>query len=75
MTVKDNQGNEWKDEFDVAYDEGTMFILTMHPHYIGHRSRIVVLEALIDHIRSRGSDVWWATHRAAAEYVAEQAGM
>ncbi|MFQ6044985.1 MAG: polysaccharide deacetylase [Gemmatimonadales bacterium] len=62
------------DEFDRAYDEGTMFLLTMHPHYIGHRSRIVILEQLIDHIRGK-DDVWFATHRAAAEYVRERAGM
>ncbi len=62
------------DEFDRAYEEGTMFLLTMHPHYIGHRSRIVILEALIEHIRSKG-DVWFATHRAAAAYVKQQAGM
>ena len=62
------------DEFDQAYEEGTMFLLTMHPHYIGHRSRIVILEALIEHIRSKG-DVWFATHREAAAYVKQQAGM
>jgi peptidoglycan/xylan/chitin deacetylase (PgdA/CDA1 family) len=62
------------DEFDKAYEEGTMFLLTMHPHYIGHRSRIVILEGLIDHIRSKG-DVWYATHREAAEYVKREAGM
>jgi peptidoglycan/xylan/chitin deacetylase (PgdA/CDA1 family) len=62
------------DEFDKAYEEGTMFLLTMHPHYIGHRSRIVILEGLIDHIRSKG-DVWFATHREAAEYVKREAGM
>ena len=62
------------DEFDKAYEEGTMFLLTMHPHYIGHRSRIVILEELIKHILSK-SGVWWATHRAAAEYVKAQAGM
>ncbi|HEX9580443.1 MAG TPA: polysaccharide deacetylase [Gemmatimonadales bacterium] len=62
------------DEFDKAYEEGTMFLLTMHPHYIGHRSRIVILEGLIDHIRTKRG-VWWATHRAAAEYVRAQAGM
>jgi hypothetical protein len=45
-----------------------MFVLTMHPHYIGHRSRIVALELLIDHTRSRPG-VWFATHRAAAEHV------
>lgn len=64
----------WKDEFDVAYDEGTMFILTMHPHYIGQRSRIVILRELIDHIRSK-PDVWFGTHEQAARYVRAQAGM
>lgn len=62
------------DEFDVAYEEGTMFVLTMHPHYIGHRSRIVILEELIDHIRAKG-DVWFATHREVAEYVKQQAAL
>ncbi len=64
----------WIDEFDKAYDEGTMFLLTMHPHISGHRSRIAALELLIQHIRSR-SGVWWATHRQVAEYVRAQAGM
>lgn len=63
------------DEFDRAYEEGTMFLLTMHPHYIGHRSRMVILEGLIEHINQRGSDVWYGTHRAAAEWVKQQAGM
>jgi peptidoglycan/xylan/chitin deacetylase (PgdA/CDA1 family) len=62
------------DEFERAYDEGTMFLLTMHPHYIGHRSRIVILEQLVEHIRAKG-DVWFATHRDAAEYVRELAGL
>jgi peptidoglycan/xylan/chitin deacetylase (PgdA/CDA1 family) len=64
----------WMDEFDKAYDEGTMFLLTMHPHISGHRSRIAALDLLIQHIRGRGG-VWWATHRQAAEYVKAQAGM
>lgn len=60
------------DEFDRAYDEGTMFLLTMHPHYIGHRSRIVILERLIEHIQAKGH-VWFATHLEAAEYVKQAA--
>ena len=51
-----------------------MFLLTTHPHIIGHRSRIVILEELIAHIRSTG-DVWFATHEEVARYVREQAGM
>jgi len=64
----------YKDEFDVAYEEGTMFLLTMHPHYIGHRSRIVVLRELIEHINKK-SDVWFGTHEQAVRWVREQAGM
>lgn len=64
----------WKDEFDVAYEEGTVFVLTMHPHYIGHRSRIVILRELIDYIREHDG-AWFATHEAAVRYVRKQAGL
>lgn len=63
-----------KDEFDVAYEEGTMFLLTMHPHYIGHRSRIVVLKELIDYMQTK-DHVWFATHKEAAVYIRAEAGM
>ena len=47
-----------------------MFVLTMHPHVSGHRSRIVALELLIAHIEAKGpGKVWWATHGTIAEYV------
>ena len=59
------------DEFDKAYEEGTMFVLTTHPHIIGHRSRILILEELIAHIQSF-DDVWFATHEQVARYVLEQ---
>ena len=62
------------DEFDKAYEEGTMFLLTTHPHIIGHRSRIVILEELIAHITAKGN-AWFATHRQVAEYVKAQAGL
>lgn len=64
----------WMDEFDGAWEEGTMFLLTLHPHVIGHRSRMVALEGLIDHIAERDG-VWFATHEQAARYVRERAGM
>ena len=64
----------WIDEFDKAYEEGTMFLLTMHPHIVGHRSRIVALEQLIAHIQKKGAGkVWWATHAEVAEYVRREA--
>lgn len=63
----------FQSEFDVAYDERGLFILTMHPHVIGHRSRIAALEKLILHIKSRPG-VWFATHEQVARYVKEKGG-
>ena len=64
----------WKGEFDVAYDERGMFILTMHPHISGHRARAAMLERLIAHMKSRPG-VWFATHEQIARHVREQAGL
>ena len=58
----------WKAEFDEAYEEGTTFILTMHPQVIGHRHRIRMLRRLIDYFQSRPG-VWFATHEEIARYV------
>jgi len=51
----------FKAEFDAAYADGGIFQLTMHPHHVGHRSRIAMLEALIRHIRTHDG-IWFATH-------------
>jgi len=64
----------WKDEFDVAREEGGLFILTMHPHISGHRARAAMLERLILHMKSRPG-TWFATHEQIARYVKQQAGM
>ncbi|MGH3098928.1 MAG: polysaccharide deacetylase family protein [Streptosporangiales bacterium] len=58
----------WRDEFDAAYAEGGLFQLTMHPHIIGHRSRMAILDELLHHMATH-SDVWYATHAQVAEYV------
>jgi peptidoglycan/xylan/chitin deacetylase (PgdA/CDA1 family) len=58
----------WAAEFDLAYREGTLFVLTMHPKIIGHRSRILMLEKLIEYILTR-KNVWFATHEDIARYV------
>jgi peptidoglycan/xylan/chitin deacetylase (PgdA/CDA1 family) len=58
----------WGAEFDKAYEEGTLFVLTMHPKYIGHRSRIRMLERLIQRILTY-KKVWFATHEDIALYV------
>jgi len=64
----------WQGEFDVAYDEGTLFILTMHPHISGHRARAAMLERLITHMKSKPG-VWFATHEQIARYVRTQSGL
>jgi peptidoglycan-N-acetylglucosamine deacetylase len=51
----------WVDEFEQAREEHGLFQLTLHPHVIGHRSRIVVLAALLDHMSASGG-VWFARH-------------
>lgn len=61
-------------EFDGAYAEGGLFLLTMHPHITGYRSRIFILEELLDHITAKG-DCWIATHADIARHCAEQAGL
>lgn len=61
-------------EFDGAWEEGGMFILTMHPHVIGHRSRLPLLARLIAHMKARGG-VWFATHAEVAQWCKRQAGM
>ncbi|MCI2420798.1 polysaccharide deacetylase [Saccharopolyspora sp. K220] len=63
----------WIDEFDAAYRAGGVFQLTMHPHVIGHRSRLVILRELIDHIRGH-QDVWFATHAQVAELARAELG-
>jgi len=60
-TAPDAVFDIFRREFEVAYKEGGIFQLTMHPHHLGHRSRIWILEDLIDLIRSRG-DVRFQTH-------------
>lgn len=57
-------------EFDGAWEEGGLFLLTMHPHVIGHRSRLPLLERLIRHAKAKGK-VWFATHAQVARWCKE----
>ncbi|HZL93825.1 MAG TPA: hypothetical protein VFB99_09280, partial [Vicinamibacterales bacterium] len=58
----------FQSEFDVAYEEGGLYLLTMHPHMMGHRSRAAMLEKLIKYIKSKPG-VWFATHEQIARHV------
>lgn len=59
-------------EFEGAYQDGGLFQLTMHPHVIGYRSRIWILEEVIRAARAKG-DIWFATHAEVAAWVKAQA--
>ncbi|MDA0708761.1 MAG: polysaccharide deacetylase [bacterium] len=62
----------WRSEFQMAYEERTLFLLTMHPQVIGHRSRLKMLETLVEEIRSTPG-IWFATHEAVAQVVRAEA--
>ena len=59
-------------EFDGAWEESGLFLLTMHPHITGHRSRLPLLERLIQHMKARGA-CWFATHEQVALWCKENA--
>jgi hypothetical protein len=59
-------------ELDAAYDEGGIFQLTMHPHVIGYRSRIWILEEIIRHARAKAG-VWFATHAQVVDWAQRHA--
>jgi peptidoglycan-N-acetylglucosamine deacetylase len=61
----------YKGEFDGAYQEGGIFILTLHPHITGHRSRIAALDRLLVYIKSKPG-VWFATLEQVANYIKQQ---
>ncbi len=54
-------------ELEGTYAEGGLYILTMHPHHIGHRSRMPVLETVIAAAKAKG-DCWFATHAEVAAW-------
>ncbi len=58
-------------EFDGAWDERGLCILTMHPHIIGHRSRLPLLARLVTHMKAKGG-CWFATHEQVARWCKEQ---
>ncbi len=61
-------------EFEGALAEGGLFLLTMHPHVIGHRSRIALLDRLVTHMKGTPG-VWFGTHEEVARWCAEQTGL
>ena len=58
----------YKEEFDAAYKEGTLFILTLHPYLGGHRAPMQHLDDLIGYMQSRPG-VWFTTGSDLVNYV------
>jgi peptidoglycan/xylan/chitin deacetylase (PgdA/CDA1 family) len=63
----------YRDEFDMAYREGTMLMLTFHPHVSGRRSRMTEMEKLFTYMKSKPG-VWFATAEQIATYIKQQNG-
>ena len=61
----------YRDEFDGAYEEGTMFVLTLHPYLSGHRAPMKYLSEFVAYMKSKPG-VWFATAADIAKYVKEQ---
>jgi hypothetical protein len=50
----------YKEEFDAAYEEGTLFVLTLHPYSSGHRAPMQHLDQFVAYMKSKRG-VWFAT--------------
>jgi peptidoglycan/xylan/chitin deacetylase (PgdA/CDA1 family) len=61
----------YRDEFDGAYQERTMFVLTLHPYLSGHRAPMKHLEEFVAYMKSKPG-VWFATCQQIAQYVRSQ---
>jgi peptidoglycan/xylan/chitin deacetylase (PgdA/CDA1 family) len=61
----------YKEEFDGAYKEGTVFILTLHPYLSGHRAPMQHLDELITYMQSRPG-VWFTTGEELARYAVKK---
>ena len=61
-------------EFEGAWEERGLFLLTMHPHVIGHRSRLPLLRRLMEYMIAKGG-CWFATHAAVAAWCRDHAAV
>jgi len=60
----------YRDEFDGAYEEGTLFVLTLHPYLSGHRAPMRHLDQFVAYMKSKPG-VWFATGAQVATYLKE----
>jgi peptidoglycan/xylan/chitin deacetylase (PgdA/CDA1 family) len=62
----------WKDEFRGMHALGGAFTLILHPQFIGRPSRVLMLQALVDYVRTFPG-VWLTHGRELAQWVASEA--
>ena len=58
----------FQSEFDVAYEEGGLYLLTMHPHMIGTSIARAHARAVDQYMKTKPG-VWFATHEQIARHV------
>jgi peptidoglycan/xylan/chitin deacetylase (PgdA/CDA1 family) len=58
----------YREEFDGAYEQRTMFVLTLHPHVTGHRAPMQHLEKFVSYMKSKPG-VWFATGEQITRYL------
>jgi peptidoglycan-N-acetylglucosamine deacetylase len=68
MPAPDKLFQLYREEFDGAYEDGTLFVLTLHPHVIGHHAPMRYLDELITYMKSKPG-VWFATGEQIARYL------
>jgi peptidoglycan/xylan/chitin deacetylase (PgdA/CDA1 family) len=50
----------WKNEFEGMYEDGSCYVLTLHPFISGRHTMMRTIERIIKHIKGF-SGVWWTT--------------
>jgi peptidoglycan/xylan/chitin deacetylase (PgdA/CDA1 family) len=69
-TTPDEVYSIFRRELEGAAREGGLFQLVMHPFVIGYRSRVWILERLIEDAKALGG-AWFGTHADVARWVRE----
>jgi peptidoglycan/xylan/chitin deacetylase (PgdA/CDA1 family) len=62
----------WKDEFRGMHPLGGVYTLILHPQYIGRPSRLLMLQELVDYMRTFPG-VWFTHGAELAHHVASEA--
>jgi peptidoglycan/xylan/chitin deacetylase (PgdA/CDA1 family) len=62
----------WRGDFDGAYADGGLFVLTMHPQIIGRHHRMRLLERMIRYVQEHDGVRFVQMHEIADEFRVQQ---